>query len=151
MTARYVLALCLGTLPLSAPAALAQDMVSYTTDQSFDDVVFGLENAIIDAGLVIDHVSHTGDMLERTRGDVGSDVVIFDHADIYSFCSAQLSREVMEADWRNVMFCPYDIFVAVRHETPDETVIGFRAFPEGEMQKIQELLDGIARTAIGLD
>ena len=122
MTARYVLALCLGTLPLSAPAALAQDMVSYTTDQSFDDVVFGLENAIIDAGLVI-----------------------------YSFCSAQLSREVMEADWRNVMFCPYDIFVAVRHETPDETVIGFRAFPEGEMQKIQELLDGIARTAIGLD
>jgi len=136
---------------LMAQTAMAQDMVSYTTDQSFDDVVFGLENAIIDEGLVVDHVSHTGDMLERTRGDVGSDVVIFEKADIYSFCSAQISREVMEADWRNVMFCPYDIFVAVRPEAPGETVIGFRAYPEGEMQKVQALLDGIARAAIGLD
>ena len=138
-------------LALVASGAMAQGIVSYATDQSFDDVVFGLENAIIDAGLVVDHVSHTGDMLERTREDVGSDVIIFDHADIYSFCSAQLSRDVMEADWRNVMFCPYDIFVAVRHDVPDETVIGFRAYPEGEMQKIQDLLDGIARSAIGLD
>ena len=136
---------------MAATAAAAQDMVSYTTDQSFDDVVFGLENAIIDEGLVIDHVSHTGDMLERTRADVGSDVVIFDKADIFSFCSAKLSREVMEANWMNVMFCPYDIFVAVRHDAPDETIIGFRAYPEGDMQKIQQLLDGIARAAIGLD
>ena len=142
----YALTLC-----CAATVSSAQNMVRYTTDQSFEDVTFGLENAIIDAGLVIDHVSHTGDMLERTRADVGSDAVIFDHADIYSFCSARLSREVMEADWRNVMFCPYDIFVAVRHDTPDETVIGFRGYPEGEMQKIQQLLDGIARAAIGLD
>jgi len=131
--------------------AQAEEMVSYTTDQSFDDVVFGLENAIIDAGLVIDHVSHTGEMLERTRADVGSDVVIFEQADIFSFCSAQVSREVMEEDWKNVMFCPYNIFVAVRHDTPDETVIGFRSYPEGAMQKVEALMDGIARTAIGLD
>lgn len=141
-----VLAIC-----LMAQTAAAEGMISYTTDQGFDDVTFGLESAIIDAGLVVDHVSHTGDMLERTRGDVGSDVVIFDQADVYSFCSARLSREVMEADWRNVVFCPYTIFVATRPEAPDETVIGFRAYPEGEMQKIQTLLDGIARAAIGLD
>jgi uncharacterized protein (DUF302 family) len=142
----YALALC-----CAATVAPAQDMISYTTDQSFDDVVFGLENAIIDAGLVIDSVSHTGAMLERTRKDVGSDVQIFEQADIFSFCSAQLSREVMEADWKNLVFCPYDIFVAVRHETPDETIIGFRSFPEGEMQKIHDLLDGIARKAIGIE
>ena len=146
MKPAWLLALC-----LTAQAATAEDMVSYTTDQSFEDVIFGLENAIIDAGLVIDHISHTGEMLERTRADVGSDVVLFDEADVYSFCSAQLSREVMEADWTNLMFCPYDIFVAVLHEKPDETVIGFRAYPEGEMQKIHDLLDGIARTAIGMD
>ncbi|MBN9889915.1 DUF302 domain-containing protein [Salipiger abyssi] len=141
----------LAMLALAAGPALAEEVVTYDTDQSFDDVTFGLESAIIDAGLVIDHVSHTGDMLERTRADVGSDVVIFDHADIYSFCSAQLSREVMEADPMNVMFCPYDIFVMVRHDAPEVTTIGFRAYPEGEMQKIQELLDGLARAAIGLD
>lgn len=138
-------------LVLVAGAALADGIVSYDTNDSFDDVVFGLENAIIDQGLVIDSVSHTGDMLERTKGDVGSDVTIFTNADIFSFCSAQISREVMEADPMNVVFCPYDIFVIVRPETPDTTTIGFRSFPDGEMKKVEALLDGIARAAIGLE
>ncbi|WP_300437857.1 DUF302 domain-containing protein [uncultured Mameliella sp.] len=138
-------------LALVASGAMAQGIVSYDTDQSFDDVVFGLENAILDQGLVIDSVSHTGEMLERTKGDVGSDVTIFTNADIFSFCSAKISREVMEADPMNVVFCPYDIFVIVRPETPDTTTIGFREFPEGEMKKVEALLDGIARSAIGLD
>lgn len=132
-------------------AASGADMITYDTDQSFGDVTFGLENAILDAGLVIDHVSHTGDMLERTRADLGSDVVLFQEADIYSFCSAQISREVMEADPMNVVFCPYDIFVIVRPETPDVTTIGFRTYPEGAMKKVEAMLDGIARAAIGLD
>jgi len=136
---------------VAAAPALAQDVVTYDTDQSFDDVIFGLENAILDAGLVVDHISHTGDMLERTRADVGSDVVLFEHADVYSFCSAQISREVMEDDPMNIRFCPYDIFVIVRSETPDTTTIGFTQYPEGAMQKVQEMLDSIARTAIGLD
>ncbi|MGP6089871.1 DUF302 domain-containing protein [Antarctobacter jejuensis] len=143
--------ICAAALAISATGALAEGMVTYDTDQSFDDVVFGLENAIIGAGLVIDAVSHTGDMLERTKGDVGSDVTIFTQADIFSFCSAQLSREVMEADPMNVVFCPYDIFVIVQPATPDTTTIGFRTYPEGEMKKIEALLDGIAREAIGLD
>lgn len=138
-------------LVLVATAALADGIITYDTEESFDDVVFGLENAILDTGLVIDSVSHTGEMLERTRGDVGSDVTIFDQADIFSFCSAKISREVMEADPMNVVFCPYDIFVIVRPDTPDVTTIGFRTFPEGEMKKVEALLDGIARAAIGLD
>ena len=146
---KAILAASLVAAAIALPARA--ELVRYVTDQSFDDVVFGLENAIIDAGLVIDAVSHTGEMLERTRADVGSDVVLFDQADVFSFCSAQVSREVMEADPMNIMFCPYDIFVAVLHEKPEETVIGFRGFPEGEMQKVQALLDGIARSAIGLD
>lgn len=139
------------TLSLLATVAQADGMISYDTDQSFDDVVFGLENAILDEGLVIDSVSHTGEMLERTRADVGSDVVLYENADIFSFCSAKLSREVMEADPMNIVFCPYDIFVMVRADTPDVTTIGFRGFPEGEMKKIEALLDSIARAAIGLD
>lgn len=142
--------LSIAAVCFTATAALAaDDYVSYTTDQSFDDVIFGLENAILDEGLVIDSVSHVGDMLERTRADVGSDVVLYEKADVYSFCSAQLSREVMEADPMNVIFCPYDIFVMVSPDTPDQTMIGYRAFPEGEMQKIESLLDGIAKAAIG--
>lgn len=138
----------LGAGPLMAQA---QDNVSYTTDQSFDDVIFGLESAILDRGLVIDSISHTGDMLERTRADLGSDRVLFLNADVYSFCSASLSRRVMEADPMNIMYCPYDIFVMVQPATPDQTTIGFRSFPEGPMKEVEALLDAIARSAIGLD
>ena len=130
-----------------AVCAQAQDMVSYKTMLPFEDVTFGLESAITDRGLVVDHISHVGDMLERTRADVGSDVVLFEKADVYSFCSAQMSRQVMEADPMNIMFCPYDIFVA-QFPGNDEITIGYRTFPEGDMQVIQTLLDSIVREAI---
>ena len=138
---------CLAMAPIPAAAGEEGQIVSYQTTLSFDDVTFGLENAITDRGLLVDHTSHVGDMLERTREDVGSDVVLFEQAKVYSFCSARLSREVMEANPMNIAFCPYDIFVA---QVPgaDSVTIGFRAFPEGEMQVIQSLLDEIVLEAI---
>jgi len=135
----------------TAQFAAAQDAVTYETDQSFDDVTFGLESAIVDKGLVVDHISHVGDMLERTRADVGSDVVLFGKADVYSFCSAQLSRKVMEAEPMNIQFCPYDIFVAEFPDQPGSVTIGYRAMPEGAMKEVEALLDALARSAIGLD
>ena len=145
--------LLLSALALCTATSVAADtgFVSYTTNDSFDDVVFGLESAIIGEGLVIDSVSHTGDMLERTKSAVGSDVTLFTKADIFSFCSAKISREVMEVNPMNVAFCPYDIFVVVTPDKPDETMIGFRSFPEGEMQKIEALLDRVPKTASGLE
>ena len=136
---------------LAASPVAAEEAVSYDTDQPFEDVVFGLENALVGEGLVIDHISHVGEMLERTRADVGSDVELFKVADSYSFCSAALSRKVMEANPMNVMYCPYDIFVMVRADTPEVTTIGYRPFPEGEMKEVEALLDRIVRTAIGME
>ena len=133
---------------LLASAAHAEEMITYSTDQSFGDVTFGVENAILNQGLVLENVSHVGDMLDRTGADVGSDVKVFEAADVFSFCSASLSRKVMEADPMNVGFCPYDIFVM---QLPDseEVTIGYRAFPEGPMQEVQSLMDEIAKEAIG--
>lgn len=51
----------------------------------------------------------------------------------------------------NIVFCPYTIFVMVRPDTPDVTTIGFRTFPEGAMKSVEALLDGISKSAIGLD
>ncbi len=127
--------------------AQADEMVNYSTALDYADVTFGLESAITDRGFVVDHISHVGEMLERTRADVGSDVVLFQQADVYSFCSAKLSRQVMEADPMNITFCPYDIFVAQRPGV-DTVTIGFRSFPKGDMQIIQTLLDEIVKEAI---
>lgn len=139
------------SMALAAQTVAAEDMITYRTDQSFGDVTFGLENAIVDQGLVVDAVSHVGEMLERTRADVGSDMVLFENADVYSFCSAALSRKVMEADPMNIVFCPYDIFVAELASNPGEVIVGFRDYPEGPMKEVQALLDTIAKAAIGQD
>jgi len=137
---------------LTAPAfadghgkQMSDHAITYAFNGDFDDATFAVETAIVGQGLVIDYVSHTGDMLERTKGDVGSDVMIFEAADIFLFCSAKISREVMEADAANISFCPYSIFVT---DTNGEVRIGYRTYPEGEMQKVQALLDGIVQEAI---
>ncbi|WP_240482161.1 DUF302 domain-containing protein [Ruegeria marisrubri] len=124
-------------------------MVSYTSSDSFDDVAFAVETAIVGEGLVVDHVSYVGDMLKRTREDVGSDKVLFTKANVYTFCSAAVSRRVMEADPMNIVHCPYGIFVAQLADKPDEVVVGYRQYPEGPMQEVQSLLDGIVKDALG--
>jgi uncharacterized protein (DUF302 family) len=139
----------LAAATLLAAPAFAGEVITFETNQSFDDVIFGLESAILDQGLVIDHVSHTGDMLERTKGDVGSDITLFTAADIYSFCSAAVSRQVMEADPMNIVYCPYDIFVMVQPDRPDVTVVGFRDYPEGSMDAVELLLTKIVEAALG--
>ena len=125
----------------------AQDGATiYPFDGEFDDATFGVESAIIDKGLTIDYVSHAGEMLNRTMTDVGSDIVIFDAADIFIFCSAVLSRKMMEADPMNIAYCPYGIFVA---DQGGEVMIGYRNQPPGLMQEVQALLDSIVQEAIG--
>ncbi|WP_373236154.1 DUF302 domain-containing protein [Cohaesibacter celericrescens] len=136
-------------LVFSAPV-LADDhggkvATTYAFDGSFDDATFAVESAIIDKGLVIDYVSHTGEMLNRTGADVGSNKTIFDAADVFLFCSAMLSRKVMEADAMNVAHCPYGVFVA---DQDGKVVVGYRNMPEGPMQEVQALLDEIVKTAI---
>lgn len=133
-----------------ATQAPAEPFIGYEANEAFSDVVFALENAIVGQGLVIDSTSHVGDMLERTRADVGSDVVLFTHADVFSFCSAALSRKVMEADPANIQYCPYGIFVMETPDRPGVVTVGYRPMPDGPMQEVQALLDNLAREAAGV-
>lgn len=126
-------------------SAAEETSTTYAFSGSFDDAAFSVENVIISKGLVIDYVSHVGDMLNRTASDVGSNEKLFEAADIFVFCSAVLSRKVMEADPMNLAHCPYGIFVAERE---GNVMVGYRNYPEGSMQEVQALLDEIVREAI---
>ena len=134
-----------------AHSALANDAVTYeVTDQSYDDVMFGLENAILDFGLVISEHNHVGDMLERTKADLGATETIYAYADVFGFCSAPLSRAAMLEDPMNIRFCPYNIFMyQISEYSP--VIIGYDVYPEGALQDVQALLNDITRSAIGLD
>ncbi|TNE62925.1 DUF302 domain-containing protein [Celeribacter ethanolicus] len=127
-----------------APVLANDQAITFDYDGTFEDAAFAVEDAIISKGLVIDYRSHTGEMLERTREDVGSDVVLFDAADVFLFCSATVSRQVMEADPMNIVHCPYSIFVADR---AGKVTIGFRDYPEGPMQAVEDLLTEIVEEA----
>ncbi len=134
-------------LPLVCATALAADeAITVPFDGSFDDATFAVESAIVGKGLVIDYVSHVGEMLNRTGGDVGSDKEIFKAADIFLFCSAVVSRQVMEADPMNIAHCPYGIFVA---EDEGGVKVGYRDYPDGTMQVVEDLLADIVAEAAG--
>lgn len=134
-------------LLIATPLA-AQNMTAIATPEAFDDMEFAVESAIIDMGLTIDFTSHSGDMLERTRKDVGSEVVLFTAATIYNFCSAKVSRQVIEADINNITFCPYSIFLYTTPDNPDITIIGHQKYPGESMQPANDLLDKIIANAL---
>jgi uncharacterized protein (DUF302 family) len=145
-TAMKMILTVLALILVPATRSLADDgSATYQFDGSFEDATFSVESAIIGKGLVIDYVSHVGEMLNRTGADVGSDKTIFDAADIFLFCSAVVSREVMEADPLNIAHCPYGIFVAERE---GEVMIGHRDYPEGALQKVEDLLKEIVAEAV---
>ena len=143
---RSFISAALACLVLTGAASADEASVVYPFEGTFEDATFGVENAIIGKGLVIDYVSHMGEMLARTAADVGSSVEIFGAADVLLFCSAVVSRKVMEADPMNIAHCPHGVFVA---ERAGEVMIGYRTYPEGPMQEVQALLDEIAREAVG--
>ena len=132
-------------LAISPALAAADGVKLYPFDGDFEDAAFSVESAIVDRGLVIDYVSHVGAMLSRTKEDVGGSKDLFANANVYLFCSAALSRKMMEADPLNIAHCPYGIFVA--EDANGAVSVGYREMPEGPMQEVQGLLDDIAQEA----
>lgn len=138
---------------LAVGQAVAQDAVApiapytRTVEGTFEDITFAVEQTITNEGLVIDLTSHVGDMLARTKKDVGGTKDLFAHADIFSFCSARLSRQVMEADPTNVQYCPYAIFVYETADMPGQVVVGHRTYPGETMMPVNEMLTRLVDTA----
>ncbi len=116
---RYVL-LPLLLLASACATAVERDsyMRLYTVEGSFEDVRDDIEMAITDRGIKINNVSHIGNMLARTGKDIGASKRIFGNAEAIEFCSATVSRRMMEADPHNIVFCPYIIYV---YTLPGET------------------------------
>lgn len=142
-------------LAVFATAAAAQELKVYRKAGSFDDVKFDVTNAITNRGLVTDFTGNVGAMLDRTGKDVGSTKQVYKRAEYLSFCSAKLSREMIEADAANAGFCPYIVFLYETTAKPGEIVVGYRSLPKTgnaasikSFAAINALLDGIAKEAV---
>lgn len=128
---------------------------TYVTEGSFGDVRDLLELAITGRGIVINNVAHIGNMLARTAKDVGADVQVYEKAEALEFCSSILSRQMMEADRHNIVFCPYVIAVYTLPQEPGRVYVSYRR-PElvgneaskQTLREVEVLLDAIIAEAM---
>jgi len=142
----------------SAVASNVEIMEVYSAEQDFATVGENLRQAVINRGLVVSNVSHLSEMLSRTGADLGDAKPVYDDAEIYEFCSAVLSRAMVESDPRNIVHCPLSVAIYTLPGEPGRVYAAFRRptvlAPESSLaalQPIEDLLRGVAREALELD
>ena len=133
----------------------AAELYTKSKTASFEDVKFDLTNAVIERGLVVDYTGNVAGMLDRTGADVGSTRKLYRHAEYLVFCSAKLSRQMMEADPTNIGFCPFVVYIYERTDKPGEIVVGARPpTARGDdasrkaLAEVEALLQGIVSDAV---
>ncbi len=138
-------------------AEVTPHMVRYTVEDSFEFTRDLVIQALADRGLKVNNVSHIGDMLERTGVDIGATRKIYLHAEAIEFCSATVSRRMMEASPHNIVFCPYIIYVYELPQKPGTIHVAFRrpapvpdAASAAPLAAVESLVDGLIRDALGL-
>ena len=116
---------------LAAITAQAEEwMVKRKLAGNFADTRDAVVMAIENRGLVINYTSHIADMLARTGADIGATRQVFEQAEIIEFCSAGLSRKMMELDPHNIVLCPFAISVYTLPGEKNTTWVAYRQ-PKG--------------------
>jgi uncharacterized protein (DUF302 family) len=107
---KFIAVCALLYLPLSALAAESYTVL-FKTQGAFQDVRDSLQMAIEGQGLKISNTNHIAEMLDRTGKDIGETRKVYENAEQFEFCSATVSRHMMEADPHAIVMCPYSVVV----------------------------------------
>ena len=134
---------------LSAATALADDWMSrQKVAGSFADTHEAIVLAIENRGLVINFTSHIAEMLQRTGADIGASRQIFENAEIIEFCSAGLSRKMMEIDPHNIVLCPFAISIYTLPGEKNITWVAYRKPLGAAAELVGPLLKEIVAEAV---
>jgi uncharacterized protein (DUF302 family) len=134
-----VVLLCTMAVAGAAHAA-SGEIVTHTAKGQFEDVKERVLHALENRGLVLNYTARIGAMLERTGKDVGRSRQVYGKAELLEFCSAALSRDTMEADPHNIVFCPYGIAVYTLPKEPGRVYVSYRkAAAHGSAQSVKSL------------
>lgn len=128
---------------------------TYSVKAEFGEVREQIKAAIANKGLKINNISYIGNMLKRTGKDLGYKKVIYKDAQAFEFCSATVSRFMMEADPHHIVFCPYVISVYELTDKPGTVYVSYRrpslvgdAKSRKTLQDVEKLLDSIIQDAL---
>jgi uncharacterized protein (DUF302 family) len=154
---RFILALLLSYTAASMAANTSNFSHIYQTQGDFGTVRDALVSAVEGRGLKVNHINHIGEMLARTGKDLGAGTEIYLNAEQIEFCSATLSRSMMEADPNNIMICPYSIAVYNLPAQPNTIYVSYRKTPEVKnansrtiFKQVEQLLNDIITEGIDL-
>ena len=136
-------------------AAADGAVVVHAIKGSFEEIRERVVFAVQSQGLVVNHTSKVGNMLARTGKDLGETNQIFGDAEVLEFCSALVSRRMVEADPQLLAFCPYGIAVYTLPGDPQTTYVSYRrmvtdlATPAQKevLQRVEALLAAIVEEA----
>lgn len=126
-----------------------------TVRGEFSDIKERVVMALENRGLVLNYTARVGEMLDRTGRDLGVDRRVYDKAESLEFCSAAISRGTMEADPRNIAFCPYAISIYTLPRSPGAVYVVYRV-PEisgtgssaDALRRVEKLLSDIVAEAL---
>lgn len=156
MRAPLFLAMVMSVVTASAVAeTVVPGIVIHSTKGQFDEVKERVVMAIENRGMVLNYTARVGDMLERTGKDLGRERRIYTRAEVIEFCSAALSRDTMEADVRNIVFCPYTIAIYALPKEPGRVYLSYRkpaaigsAQSIKALSAVEKLLEAVVREAL---
>ena len=106
--------------------AVPADIRRFQTQGDFSDVKEFLLQAIAGRGIKTSSNSYISKMLQRTREDIGGGNDIFKNAEAIGFCSATLSRQMMERDPHHIVLCPYTIVIYELAQQPGIIYLSYR-------------------------
>ncbi len=152
---KSLLLICLFGLIGGAAQAADSFNALFKTHGKFADVRDMLVSTIEGRGLKINHSNLIADMLERTGKDLGAAKQVYVNGEQFEFCSATISRAMMEADPHAIVMCPYIISVYTLPNDGDTIYLAYRK-PAASKNKalkkaladVEALLTGIIKEAI---
>ncbi|WP_455205659.1 DUF302 domain-containing protein [Kaarinaea lacus] len=112
--------------PPNTPPIANDYVIIDKVEGEFAEIKEFLLLAISEHGIKISNTSYISKMLDRTAKEVGSDKKVFIHAEAIEFCSATLSRQMMENNPHNIAFCPYIIYIYELAQQPGIIYLGYR-------------------------
>lgn len=152
---RTLIAAFIGLLVVAQEVSADGAVVVRAIEGSFDEIRERVVFAVESQGLIVDHTAKVGTMLKRTAKDLGETTEVFGDAEVLHFCSALLSRRMVEADPGLLAFCPYGIAVYTLPGDPHTTYVSYRRMPttvatpsqSSVLERVETLLETIVEEA----
>ncbi|MEN8108348.1 MAG: DUF302 domain-containing protein [Pseudomonadota bacterium] len=112
-------------LPLNGSAADGP-VKTVKIEGDFRDTLRSVKFAIHGKGINIAHTLPASNMLNRTARDFGIEKNVFLQAETVEFCSARISHQLAQANYENILLCPFTISVYVLTTDPGHVYLSYR-------------------------